>query len=249
MSKLLTVLILVITYSASAAERKNIFVDPQNLKILPENISPADLRDTMKSFSMGLGLRCSNCHVGEEGKPLSTFEFDKDDKKLKQKARVMLKMVADINQKQLSKLDQIEKRKGVEVQCVTCHRGQQKPELIQNVLAETYAEKGMEKMIEKYVSLRTEYYGSHSYDFSETVLPLFSGSFLNKENQKLDAIALLKKNLEYFPESFFGTFSLATAYHQAGEPEKAKTYYKKALTINPKAVFINARLKQLLKSK
>ena len=39
----------------------------ENLKVLPPEISAADLRDTMRGFSMGLGVRCSFCHVGVEG--------------------------------------------------------------------------------------------------------------------------------------------------------------------------------------
>src|SRR6059058_3640019 len=47
----------------------------KNLKVLPKDISRADLLSTMKFFSQSLGVRCTNCHVGEEGKPLSTFDF------------------------------------------------------------------------------------------------------------------------------------------------------------------------------
>ena len=64
------------------AKRKNVFADAENLKVLPENTTPEQLRATMKSFSMALGLRCNNCHVGEPGKPLQSYDFASDDKKL-----------------------------------------------------------------------------------------------------------------------------------------------------------------------
>ena len=37
--------------------------DPQNLKVLSEDISPDELRMTMPGFAMGTGSRCSACHV------------------------------------------------------------------------------------------------------------------------------------------------------------------------------------------
>jgi hypothetical protein len=97
-----------------------------NLKVLPKDISKPQLLETMKGFALGLGVRCSNCHMGEEGKPLSTYDFASDEKRTKQNARIMLQMVHDINTKQLSqvKLDQ----PPVTVTCFTCHRGQKQPE-------------------------------------------------------------------------------------------------------------------------
>jgi hypothetical protein len=55
--------------------KKDIYADPQNLKVLPEDISSEELSNTMKGFAMGLGVRCETCHVGEAGKPLDTFAF------------------------------------------------------------------------------------------------------------------------------------------------------------------------------
>jgi hypothetical protein len=96
-----------------------------NLKVLPQDISKAQLVETMKGFALGLGVRCSACHMGEEGKPLSTYDFASDEKRTKQNARVMLQMVHDINTNKISqiKLDQ----PPVTVTCFTCHRGQKQP--------------------------------------------------------------------------------------------------------------------------
>lgn len=227
------------------AKIKNIFADAENLKVLPEDTSPDQLRATMKSFAMALGLRCNNCHVGEPGKPLQTYDFASDEKKLKKKARVMLKIVKNINNEQLTNLDEIEKDSRVEVQCMTCHRGQQKPELIQDVLANVLVEGDINAVIEKYTELRKNYYGSHTFDFGENVLPMFAGDYLIGENALQNSVTLLEANIGYFPDSFFGVFSLAEAYHKSGDKQKAKSGYEKALKINPKAVFINQRLKEL----
>ena len=70
----------------------------KNLKVFPKDIGRAELLGNMKFFAQSLGVRCTFCHVGEEGKPLSTFDFASDAKKEKQTARRMLAMVHRINQ-------------------------------------------------------------------------------------------------------------------------------------------------------
>ena len=64
----------------------DIFDDPKNLKILPTDISARDLSATMRGFSLGTGLRCSGCHVGDEDQDLDEYDFESDQKELKKKA-------------------------------------------------------------------------------------------------------------------------------------------------------------------
>ncbi len=45
---------------------------PSNLQVLPKDWPGTRLRPVMVGFSRALGVRCSYCHKGEEGKPLST---------------------------------------------------------------------------------------------------------------------------------------------------------------------------------
>ena len=92
-----TISMLAILSLAPPSLDAQVFDDPSNLQVLPADISAAELGETMKSFAMGTGYRCSNCHVGEEGQPLTTYDFASDEKELKQTARRMLKMVRDIN--------------------------------------------------------------------------------------------------------------------------------------------------------
>jgi hypothetical protein len=96
----------------------------KNLKVLPKNISRPDLIDTMKSFSQSLGVRCTHCHVGEEGKPLSTFDFASDKKANKAIARDMLRLVGRLNKTDLPAIAGLEDPK---VTCYTCHRGAKEP--------------------------------------------------------------------------------------------------------------------------
>src|SRR6185503_13100269 len=50
----------------------------QNLKVFPKDIPVRALLDTMGGFTRALGVRCSYCHVGNEGEPLSTYDFAAD---------------------------------------------------------------------------------------------------------------------------------------------------------------------------
>ena len=50
-----------------------------NLKVLPKDISPADLHATMSGFTRALGVRCGYCHVSQPGEPMRPEDFAKDD--------------------------------------------------------------------------------------------------------------------------------------------------------------------------
>jgi hypothetical protein len=96
----------------------------KSLNVLPKTISRADLLNTMKTFSQSLGVRCTHCHVGEEGKPLSTFDFASDKKANKAIARDMLRLVNRLNTKDLPAIGGLE---SPQVTCYTCHRGSKEP--------------------------------------------------------------------------------------------------------------------------
>ena len=95
----------------------------KNLKVLPKDMPRAELLATMKSFSQALGVRCTFCHVGAEGQPLSSFDFASDAKEKKLTARKMLAMVHRINEQDFDVHDFSQ----VKVTCFTCHRGSTKP--------------------------------------------------------------------------------------------------------------------------
>jgi hypothetical protein len=95
----------------------------KNLKIFPQDITRAQLLSNMKFFSQSLGVRCTYCHVGQEGAPLSTFNFASDAKQKKLTARKMLAMVHRINEQDFGVHDFSK----VKVTCFTCHRGSTEP--------------------------------------------------------------------------------------------------------------------------
>lgn len=98
-----------------------------NLRVLPPDIQRAELVEIMKGFTRSLGVRCSTCHVGEEGKPLNTYDFASDEKPTKRNARLMLQMVNEINGKHLATVLPESGLKPVTVTCYTCHRGSRQP--------------------------------------------------------------------------------------------------------------------------
>ena len=98
-----------------------------NLKVLPKDISKKDLMAKMKAFSVGLKVRCQHCHIGQEGKPLSTFDFVSDENPHKEVARKMLQMTEQINKVHLAGVGK--PSTDWKVTCQTCHRGSEKPTL------------------------------------------------------------------------------------------------------------------------
>jgi len=99
---------------------------PQNLKVLPKNISHDELIQIMRTYTKSLGVRCGECHAAKPGgdpqKP--ELDFVSDAKPEKNIARQMIKMENAINSKYLEKMDD---GKFEQITCVTCHRGNLKP--------------------------------------------------------------------------------------------------------------------------
>ena len=103
----------------------------ENLKVIPADTPTEDVIGAMKGFTKALGVRCTFCHVGEEGQPLTTFDFVSDEKKEKEIARSMLRMVEEINGKWMKEISELEGQAETHevsgVTCNTCHQGMTHP--------------------------------------------------------------------------------------------------------------------------
>ncbi len=99
----------------------------KNLKILPKDISKADLDKVMDGFKAALGVKCSFCHAPSKDSTVHFPDFPSDAKPEKNIARKMMKMTAKINKKYFdyNKNEQGEMIQTVE--CMTCHRGKEHP--------------------------------------------------------------------------------------------------------------------------
>jgi len=218
-----------------------VFDNPANLQVLPEDISAVELGATMKSFSFATGYRCSDCHLGEEGQPLTDYDFASDEKELKQTARRMLKMLRDINSNHL----EFRGEQRIEVQCMTCHRGVSKPLMTADVLTAAAEEGGPEGLSSSYRELRGRYYGTHSYDFSDFTLGSFAQS-LAQGGKTAEAKAMLDLILEDNPDSFNAVFMYGELSATEGDTEAAVKHYTRAMELNPRAQpFIQGKLEQL----
>ena len=58
---------------------------PKNLTALPKTTTGRELQRTMFSFTSGLHVRCTYCHIGEEGKDFSEYDFVSDESRKKTK--------------------------------------------------------------------------------------------------------------------------------------------------------------------
>jgi tetratricopeptide (TPR) repeat protein len=203
----------------------------QNLKVFPKDIPVRALLDTMGSFTRALGVRCTYCHVGEEGQPLSSFDFASDEKPTKNKARTMLRMVGAINGEYLTKLEN-RRTPPVNVACMTCHRGVAVPRPIQQIVLVTYDSVGADSAIAAYRALRERYYGRASYDFGE--VPLADvGAALRARGKNADALRFYTLDTELNPTSAFAFREMGQTQLAAGDTAAAIRTFQKVLSMNP----------------
>ncbi len=211
-----------------------IFDNPENLKVLPEDIPSAELRDTMRAFSLGTGLRCQGCHEGE-GDDLRNFDFASDEKDAKKTARLMLAMVEDINARLANELGQ-DAPALVQVQCVTCHRGQEKPRMLAQLLVDAVDEDGLEGALARYRELRERYYGSHTFDFSEMTLVNVAQA-MGDLKQMPAAEAFLDLNVEFNPDSVMTYLAQAQLLAGQGRKPAARVKLEHVLKLDPENRF------------
>ncbi len=203
---------------------------PKNLKVLPKDFTGEKLRPIMMGFTRSLGVRCNYCHVGEEGKPLSTYDFVSDKNPNKDRARAMYKMLGSISD-QLKDFNSSGEQK-VNVWCHTCHQGRPRPTTLEEEMAGQYMKSGVTAAIARYHELREKYYGKGGYDFSERALNGIAYELIKSKDYE-GAIAIFRLNAEQYPESPNVWDSLAEGYLAAGNPLLAEIYYKKSLEMDP----------------
>jgi len=217
---------------------------PKNIQALPKTVTGQDLRRIMFSYTGGLGVRCTYCHVGEEGKDFSTFDFAADSKPAKAKARTMITMVQTVNTQFLAKLDD-GKPAGMEVSCATCHRGVSSPLPLEDRLKKTYDQSGLDSAVRAYRALREQYYGASAYNFKEGALLRLADKIADDSTKFADAVAVVKLNIEQYPSFAFSFTHLASWYEDRKDIPAAIENYQKALALNPKNEMIKRRLDKL----
>jgi tetratricopeptide (TPR) repeat protein len=214
--------------SPSAAQER---AAPENLQVLPADMTRQEVTRVMRGFSFATGYRCSDCHVGEEGQPLSTYDFASDDLVLKQKARDMLRMVNAINAEHLASLPD-RGEPAVAVTCMTCHGGVARPEPIEAIVERVTVEEGVDEAVARYRALREEYLGGRAYDFGERPL-VEAGTALARDERAEDAVVVLELAREYYPESAQAMLGLGEVHEMLGNTEEAIAAYRRVLELAP----------------
>lgn len=214
-----------------------------NLQVLPKDMPVRDVINTMRGFTSALGVRCQYCHVGEEGEPLSEFDFVSDDMPAKVKAREMLKMAAAINRDWLAGLPK-RTNPTVDVQCMTCHRGQARPILIENLLGQVADSAGADAAVARYRELRARYYGGFTYDFGPRPVNAAAADRL-RSGKPADALALLGLNDEFHPDNPASAMIRGQAHLAAGDTAAALIALERAEALEPDNPQVRRLLEQL----
>ena len=202
----------------------------ENLQVLPADFPAERLSAVMRGFTRALGVRCAYCHVGEEGQPLSSYDFASDDNPMKDVARTMYRMLGVINDT-LATIDP-SGPKAVNMWCHTCHRGRPRPTTLDEELAEVHEAEGIDATLAAYRELRERFYGRGAFDFGENVLNMLGYSLL-EEGKAADAVAIFQLNAEQYPGSGNAWDSLGEGYLAAGDEARAIESYEKSLELDP----------------
>jgi tetratricopeptide (TPR) repeat protein len=231
---------------------------PKNLQVLPKDMPRNQVTALMRTFAMALGVRCEHCHA--EAAPSATpadaaapaggrggrgggpqLDYSLDDKETKKIAREMIKMVADINGKYMPATGRT-LTDLTRVTCETCHHGLAKPRTLRAALTEAVEAKGADSAIALYRALRLRYFGSAAYDFSELTLSEAGNQIAQNAANRQAGLAILKLNLEFFPQSVPTLQNLANVSVAAGDTAGAIDAINKALAIQPE----NNQLRNML---
>ncbi len=238
-SKLLSALVAFFAFSQAPAQIPDKFT---NLQILDQDSNRSQVIGQMRMHASALGVRCNHCHVGENAATLEGFDFASDEKETKRIARLMMKMVKDINSSHLGGIGRLEH---LEVKCVTCHRGLTKPQTLRDaVLAKVEAE-GAEAAEKHYRSLREQYHGRASYDFGAGTLNSVSETLARQKNDLDSALAMIRLNIEFHPDSAYSHAILAQLLMAKNDREGAVASLKRALEIEPGNQFYEGMLKRI----
>jgi len=213
-----------------------------NLQVLPEDIDRQGLLGYMRDFSLSTGLRCNDCHVAENPRDFSTFDFASDEMREKRIAREMLIMVQRINDEILPGLPDRGSPE-VEVGCVTCHSLRQRPATLEQELEWAFDSNGARAIEERYAQLRELYFGRGAYDFGARSLDNVAQAVFDRDTEA--ALLALEINLRHHPGSV-STWNLkANAHRQLDEREEAISAFERVLELQPNQPQAERALREL----
>jgi len=188
----------------------------------------------MQEVAQALGVHCQYCHSAPRGS--GQPEPKKDV------ALAMMAMTRDLNAKVQTATGK-PAGEATEVRCVTCHRGVAIPQPLSAIILRTVAEKGGAAAVEQYRDLRKQFYSRDTYDFSEEALLATVQRVV--QGRPDDAIALLRMNLEFNPQSAKTYALIGFAYTRKVDDASAITNLQKSLELDPTNAMVRGQLEQL----
>ena len=188
----------------------------------------------MEEISRALGVHCDYCHSAPRGS--GQPEPKKDI------ARAMMAMTRDLNAK-VQQATGKPANETTQVECVTCHRGVAIPQPLSALILRTVVEKGGAAAVDQYRDLRKQYYSRATYDFSEEALLEIVQRVV--QGRPDDAIALLRMNLEFNPQSAKTYALIGFAYTRKVDDASAITNLEKSLELDPTNAVVRGQLEQL----
>jgi len=188
----------------------------------------------MPEIAQALGVRCEYCHSAPRGSGQAEPK--------KGIALAMMAMTRDLNAK-VQEATGKPANETTRVECVTCHRGVAIPQPLAAIILRTVVEKGGVAAVEQYRDLRKQYYSRAAYDFSEDALLEMVQRVVQSKPD--DAIALLRMNLEFNPQSAKAYALLGFAYTRKVDDASAITNLQKSLELDPTNAMVRGQLEQL----
>jgi len=188
----------------------------------------------MAAVSKALGVGCNYCHSAPRGS--SQPEPKKDI------ARAMMAMTQDLNATIQAAAGK-PPAETTRVECVTCHRGVPIPQPLAAIILRTVIEKGGVAAAEQYRDLRKQFYGRDTYDFSEDALLDMVQRVVQAKPD--DAIALLRMNLDFNPQSAKTYALIGFAYTRKSDDASAIANLETSLKLDPTNAMVRGQLEQL----
>jgi tetratricopeptide (TPR) repeat protein len=196
-------------------------------------LAPAQTMN-MQEIGQALGVRCDYCHSAPRGSG--------QPEPKKEIALAMMAMTRDLNAK-VQEATGKPANETTRVECVTCHRGVAIPQPLSAIILRTVGEKGGAAAVEQYRDLRKQYYARATYDFSEDALLAMVQRVV--QGKPDDAIALLRMNLEFNPQSARTYALLGFAYTRKVDDASAIANLQKSLELDPTNAMVRGQLEQL----
>lgn len=208
----------------------------------PSVLPPGDRMAYMRTIASALGVECGYCHAGRGGSTPAAPALTSTGRPRVEVAREMFLMVDRLN----ASIQEVTGKPASEVTrvtCATCHRGVPIPMQISDIVWQTAMKQGAEAAVVQYRDLRSQFYGRQAYDFGELALIPVTERLANIRPDA--AVALLRMNIDFHPDSVQSRISLAYALTRARDYQGAIATLREALRLEPTNGVAKGMLAQL----